>query len=190
MPLKQLGAFVRAEINLAAKKGVWSDWLTERSCFVVRDLTPVIQSLLQDDIPFLLTTRVPEVTLDTKAKLEAKLHFSHLLPKYIETAHDSNSLDSLLREYQQYGSLALANRTIHSPNRPYLNIDFNDIVTTSLLPSELYSLFVEVPGGIVWEITSEFLNTTLATNATIHNIPTRPCDQVSDQHTIFFVFIF
>ena len=44
-------------LSAATARGEWSDWHTARTGYMIRDLTPAVQSLLDDRVPFLLTHR-------------------------------------------------------------------------------------------------------------------------------------
>lgn len=169
MPLKQLGEFASGQVSAAARAGVWSDWLVERSGFVVRDLTPVVQSLTKDNVPFLLTSREATVSDAARVKVETR-------PVYgSRNSVPQSATPSLLKAFQESGPLA--NHTIVTPGHPTW-AEGRDADPMPPTPTRLYSLYVEVPCGLVWEITSEYFDPEMVPGAKISAVDTRPCDQV------------
>ena len=59
MNVSTLARHAHEMLSAATARGEWSDWHTARTGYMIRDLTPAVQSLMDDYAPKVL---VPEVT--------------------------------------------------------------------------------------------------------------------------------
>ena len=146
MNLSVLASHAHATITAAAARGVWSDWFSSRTGYVVRDLTPVVRSLSADGVPFLLTHR------------DAPPRHARALRREREPA-PKLSLDEWRSQ-----------RAWIAQPKP------GDYHRGGRI-TRLWSLFVEVPRGLVWELTSERFDARALNGSAPKSVAMRrPCD--------------
>ena len=138
MSLKDLSTFVSGKLNAAGSTGQWSEWMVERSGYLVRDLTPVVRSLQADGIPFLLTRR-------------AAVFKTSGGPEEVFT-YDPDVVNDRIKATLKFFQKGLRWNPKPATTRRIKHIE---VFEDDAPPETLFSLFVEVPQGLVWEIVSK-----------------------------------
>ena len=179
MNVSTLARHAHEMLSAATARGEWSDWHTARTGYMIRDLTPAVQSLMDDNVPFLLTHRDRPRVATRVGRPEA-------------TGVDVPNATSARRRVSARGrehASAHASRSHSSSRSPKLSVaewQARDAWVAQPRPGDrqrggriarLYSLFVEVPTGIVWELISERFNTNRLRGAAPESVALRrPCD--------------
>jgi hypothetical protein len=158
MTLNELSTFISKRLTKAANSNHWSQWHIERSGFLVRDLTPVVRSLQAKKVPFLLTSRSATFSPSSPAKLE-KL-----------TAKESPELVwfQKLKRWDDREDIGM--KTPSTLQHERLDNSYGPD------PVVMFSLFVEVPHGLIFEITSEYFNASAVEDVSVIDFR-RPCDE-------------
>lgn len=185
MNLSVLTKHAHGALSAAAERDEWSDWHTLRTGYMVRDLTPIVASLAADGVPFLLTHR-DDHHAERRALTSSRGSSAHppatphRAPSAV-TSSATHSRGSSAARPPTTSHRAPSARSASSTNRTASFVDaawrkLDDQIARNHRVARLYSLYVEIPEGIVWEITSEIFDQKRADGT--QSVPLRrPCDQ-------------